>query len=155
LEQYALFEQHLYTDKMVAMVPSQHLLANRSSLCLSDLAQEKIILFNRQDAVGLYDQIVLSCKKSGFIPMISSHAENMRNLITLVASGLGVSIVPEQTRYICPAECKYIPISDLPISLVLNIYFKSRGNQKHIRQFAEVCIKEMTIDNTIELLSTC
>ena len=155
LEQYALFEQHLYTDKMVAMVPSQHSLANRSSLYLSDLAQEKIILFKRQDAMGLYDQIVLSCKSSGFIPMITGHAENMRNLITLVASGLGVSIVPEQTRYICPAECQYIPISDLSISLALNMYFKRSSSKRHVKKFTEVCIKEMVIADKLGLLSTC
>jgi DNA-binding transcriptional LysR family regulator len=155
LEQYALFEQHLYTDKMVAMVSSQHSLANRSSLKLSALTQEKIILFKRQDAMELYDQVILSCEKSGFIPMISSHAENMRNLIALVSSGLGVSIVPEQTRYICSAECKYIPISDLSISLALNMYFKRSSSKRHIRKFTEVCIKEMVTGDKIELLTTC
>ncbi|TEW51244.1 LysR family transcriptional regulator [Psychromonas algicola] len=155
IEPHALFERHLYTDKMVAMVPSQHSLANRSSLVLSDLIQEKIILFKRQDAAELYDKIILSCKSSGFIPIINGHAENMRNLITLVASGLGVSIVPELTRYICPAECKYIPISDLSISLELNMYFKNRASKRHIKQFTEVCIKEMAIDKKIELLNVC
>lgn len=155
LEKFSLFEQHLYTDKMVAMVPSQHSLANRSSLKLSDLTQEKIILFKRQDAMELYDQIILSCKSSGFIPLITGHAENMRNLITLVASGLGVSIVPAQTRYICSAECKYIPISDLFIPLALNMYFKNRVSKRHIKQFTDICIKEMTTRNKNELLSTC
>ena len=155
LEQFSLFEQHLYTDKMVAMVPSQHSLANHSSLKLSDLTQEKIILFKRQDAMELYDKIILSCKSNGFIPIITGHAENMRNLITLVASGLGVSIVPEQTRYICSAECKYIPISDLSISLALNMYFKRSSSKRHIRKFTEICIKEMVTGDKIELLTTC
>ncbi|MGB5445172.1 MAG: LysR family substrate-binding domain-containing protein, partial [Psychromonas sp.] len=145
IDKHRLFEQHIYTDNMVALVPSQHLLASRKSLRLADLAQEKIILFKRQDAVELYDQIVLSCKSSGFIPMITAHSENMRNLITLVASGLGVSIVPEQIRYICSAECVYIPISDLSIILPLNMYFKKRADKKHVAQFCEVCIKEMCI----------
>ena len=147
IEQYRLSEQHIYTDRMVALVPSQHLLANKSSLFLSDLTQEKLILFKRQDAVGLYDQIVLSCKNSGFIPMITAHAENMRNLITSVSSGLGVSIVPANTRYICPAECQYIPIADLSITLPINMYFKKTTNKQHVSKFTQVCIDQVCISD--------
>ena len=87
--------------------------------------------------------------------MVTNNAENMRNLVTLVASGLGISIVPAQTRYICSAECKYIPISDLSISLALNMYFKRSSSKRHIRKFTEIRIKEMVTGDKMELLTTC
>jgi len=147
-----LIEKHLYTDKMVALVPKHHSLADKSQLNLSHLAQEKIIFFKRQDATELYDQIVLQCKESGFIPMITSTAENMRHLITLVSSGLGVSIVPEQTQYICSNECQYIPISDLSINLPLKIYFKQSVNNKYITQFVQLCTQEIHEETFYNLL---
>ena len=150
IEQYRLTEQHLYTDKMVALIPNHHHLADSLSLSLLQLKEEKIVLFKRQDAIDLYDQIVKACKNSGFIPMITSNAENMRNLVTLVASGLGVSIVPAQTRNICSAECQYIPISDLTISLPLNMYFKKSVDKHHVAQFAEICVKEVYSEEIYE-----
>ena len=60
IESPRLIEQQLYTDNMVALVPTHHPLANSPSLLLSQLAQEKMILFKRQDGIELYDQIILS-----------------------------------------------------------------------------------------------
>lgn len=130
---------NLYNDQMVAMLPDGHPLSNQKSLSLKELESENIILFKRKEACDLYDNLILSCEKSGFSPKITCHSENMRNLITLVSSGLGVSIVPSCIKHINAHNCQFTPIDNLNISLPLNMHYKNRNRATHILKFIDHC----------------
>ena len=73
---------------MVAL-PTSHPLAGRMRVPLRALAGEPFLLFSRELAPGLYDQLIAMCQGGGFSPHIVQEAQ-MHTIVSLVAAGIGV-----------------------------------------------------------------
>ncbi|MCM2291601.1 LysR family transcriptional regulator [Allorhizobium sp. BGMRC 0089] len=86
----------LTSEPMVLALPDTHVLAHSkpSSIDLADLAQETFILYRRLSAQGLYDRIIAACQKAGFSPKVEQETPKIVSTLSLVAAGLGVSIIP-------------------------------------------------------------
>jgi DNA-binding transcriptional LysR family regulator len=66
-------------------------LAGRTEMALADLAGHGLVLFPREAAAGLYDEILLACHQHGFRPTRVRHAANAEFLLGLVAAGRDVA----------------------------------------------------------------
>lgn len=84
----------LLEERMVAAVPTGHLLAKAGKVALADLAEETFIFYRRPTGPGLYDAIMAACLAAGFSPTVGQEAPRMASTLSLVASGLGVAITP-------------------------------------------------------------
>ncbi len=82
------------SEPMVAAVPSGHRLARRAAVRLRDLSDEPFILYPRTTRLGLCDEIIGACERAGFSPVVVQRAPQLASTLNLVASGLGISIVP-------------------------------------------------------------
>ena len=91
----ALRLELLFEEEMVAALPAGHALANPPGrLALAALAEETFVFYRRPTGPGLYDAIVSACLAAGFSPQVGQEAPRMSSTLSLVAAGLGVSIVP-------------------------------------------------------------
>jgi len=63
-------------------------------LSLKDLAGETFIVYARQQGPGLYDETTAACLKAGFRPRLGQEAPRVTSALSLVAAGLGISVVP-------------------------------------------------------------
>jgi DNA-binding transcriptional LysR family regulator len=52
------------------------------------------VQFHSKGAPGLCDEVIAVCRRAGFSPHIVSEPNFMATVITLVESGLGVSLIP-------------------------------------------------------------
>ena len=90
--------QLLLHEPLLAALPKRHALAaaarKRGSIDLASLRDESFILVRRRGAPGMYGDLVLACRKAGFEPRIAAEVGNMFINTTLVAAGVGVSVVP-------------------------------------------------------------
>jgi DNA-binding transcriptional LysR family regulator len=85
----------LLDEPMVAALPSGHpLSAANEPLPLAALAGEIFILYRRPVGPGLHDAIIAACDRAGFSPQIGQEAPRMLSTLSLVAAGLGVTVVP-------------------------------------------------------------
>jgi len=50
------------------------------------------------------------CADAGFVPRIRHQVEETSTLVTLVAAGLGVAVVPEPTAALDIAGVRYVPL---------------------------------------------
>src|SRR5580698_1889087 len=90
-----LFVRPLFDEPMVAALPSGHALSGAGDdLPLAALAGEIFILYRRPVGPGLHDAIIAACDRAGFSPTIGQEAPRMLLTLSLVAAGLGVSLVP-------------------------------------------------------------
>jgi len=87
----------LMREPLVAALPARRRWPQR--LALAALAQEPFILFPRQAGAGLYDLIVDYCSDAGFTPRIEQEAIQMPTIVSLVAAGMGVALVPASLRH--------------------------------------------------------
>jgi DNA-binding transcriptional LysR family regulator len=88
-------------EAMVAALPAGHALAARPAartLALAALAAETFILYRRPLGPGLYDAIIAACQRAGYSPIIGQEAPRMLATLSLVAAGLGVTLVPQSMR---------------------------------------------------------
>jgi DNA-binding transcriptional LysR family regulator len=82
-------------EPMFVALPSGHPLAASSDpLPLAALAGETFILYRRPVGPGLHDAIIAACDRAGFSPTIGQQAPRMLSTLSLVAAGLGVTLVP-------------------------------------------------------------
>jgi DNA-binding transcriptional LysR family regulator len=84
----------LVVDPLVAALPEGHPLGDRPQIALEALASEPWIFFPRAVASRLHDEIIHACHEAGFTPRIVQEALKLATISSLVASGLGVCLVP-------------------------------------------------------------
>jgi DNA-binding transcriptional LysR family regulator len=90
----------LPAESLVAVLPGEHPAVHRAGrrrLPLSELAGERFVMFPRASAPDAYDTIIQACRVGGFTPDVVYEATNDHTLVSLVAAGLGVSLVPRST----------------------------------------------------------
>jgi DNA-binding transcriptional LysR family regulator len=84
-------------DEFVLYLHEDHRLANNKMVTLSDLKNEKFILFSEDFA--LHDYIKQSCEEAGFTPEISYQSSQWDLIIELVSSNLGITLMPISIYY--------------------------------------------------------
>ncbi|WP_059171684.1 LysR family transcriptional regulator [Bacillus sp. FJAT-27445] len=85
----------LFTERIVALLPTHHPLANKRSLNLNQLRDDSFILFPR--GFVLREIVDNACKQFGFEPKVSFEGEDIDAIKGLVSAGLGVTLIPEVT----------------------------------------------------------
>ena len=100
-----LCSKPLYEDELVLAVSKGHPLVKRQTVSVKELQEESFVSF--KEGSGARDQLLATCHKEGFEPLIAYECASPR---TLVAEGLGVSVLPRLM-----AESPGPPVSILPL----------------------------------------
>src|SRR3989441_5044310 len=87
-------------EPIVCVLPEEHPLASRERIATPLLAQEPFVLQSRQRGGGYYNQLMKLCLASGFSPNVIQEVTEMHTIVSLVAAGMGVSLVPLSARNI-------------------------------------------------------
>lgn len=88
----------IYNQPFVAVLPSESELAKQSlgeSIGIQELSNYPFIMTPRNVGSGYYDKIINICFDANFSPNIILEVNDLHELISLVSTGLGVSIVPK------------------------------------------------------------
>ncbi|NIK55853.1 LysR family transcriptional regulator [Kribbella shirazensis] len=99
-------------DALVAALPAGHRLTRRKRLRLTDLADEPFVFYSRPSGPAVYDTIVGFCRAAGFTPRIEQEAADVQTIVSLVAAGLGVSLLIGPTPPSNPDAVVYRELSD-------------------------------------------
>lgn len=86
--------RELTREHLVALIPRDHRLAGVRRLATVALADEPFILFPREVAPALYDQIAGVCREAGFTPRHAHSSREWATAARLVGAGLGITIGP-------------------------------------------------------------
>jgi DNA-binding transcriptional LysR family regulator len=102
----------LATDRLVVAAHRGHRLLEKPEIHIQDLAEENFIFYPRKIGVGIYDQFIELCGKRGFFPNIVQEAQEATTIIGLVASGLGIAVVPSGLQFIKIPNVAFMPLAD-------------------------------------------
>jgi DNA-binding transcriptional LysR family regulator len=103
---------HLLAEEpMVIILPSGHLRSEAQTLRLDELTGEIFVLFPREAGAGFFDDIIAACRRAGFEPQLGQSAPQITSIASLIAVGLGVSIVPAEMVKINIPGVRYVAIS--------------------------------------------
>ncbi|MBV6304066.1 LysR family transcriptional regulator [Candidimonas humi] len=114
----------ILSEPMVAVVPSTHALAGRPSIRLRELAREPFIFYPRQVGVGLYNVLVGACRRAGFTLSVDVEAPQLTSVVTFVAAGMGVSVVPATMSQLQVEGVRYLPLQGRPLAAGLAMAYR-------------------------------
>lgn len=126
-------------ESLVAVLPADHPLADRSSLSVAELAGQSFIMHPRERGPGLHDTIMALCAAAGFQPSVDIEVHQLPTIVSLAATGLGISIVPEALSNAAMEGAVFIPLRDSAAKVALAVAFRARDDRAVMRHFlAEV-----------------
>lgn len=96
-KQLDLLVQPLTSEEFVAVFPVGHPKIAKS-VPLSALVDEPLITFPPTTVPSVFTEIMLAFKSQGLVPKMGQSAAQIQTMMSLVAGGLGVSMVPESAR---------------------------------------------------------
>jgi DNA-binding transcriptional LysR family regulator len=103
-------------ERYILAIPQIHPLAKKRRISLPALEGVNLIISPRPVQPRVYDRIVESCRREGFDPQITHETVSRRTSMSLVAAGLGVSIVTGSAQNVPWPGVVYRPIdADWPI----------------------------------------
>lgn len=99
------------SDEFVAVVPASHWSAGRRRLRLSDLREEPFVMYPTTGVPGLRSVAMQVCREAGFVPRVGQEATQVQTVVSLVASGLGVALVPGVASAYANDRVRFIRLS--------------------------------------------
>jgi DNA-binding transcriptional LysR family regulator len=134
--------RRLAEEPMVAALPAAHPLTAAPAVALTDLAAETFIAYPRSEGAGLYDAVIAACHGAGFSPRIGHETPQMIATLSLVAAGLGVSIVPESLRRMRLDGVEYRDlVAAAPPRADLNLAARLGESSAAVKRFVEAVIR--------------
>lgn len=85
----------VFREPLVAVLPEDHALAVQRTVALRALRDEALVLFPRQHAPGYYDFLMRIWRQSGLAPKLVHESEKLQTIVSLVAMGRGISLMPK------------------------------------------------------------
>ena len=100
----------LLQESAVVALSQRHALADRSSVSLKDIADQPLIVPDRRSRPHSHDLTVKLFEQAGLTPHIVQIADEKQTIVHLVATRLGIAIVPRWTsRLAVPGVC-FVPL---------------------------------------------
>ena len=84
----------VHREPFVLVLPSSHQLAKRKRVRLREVAGQDFVMYERTYAPGFHDLILGILRDAGIAPNVSQTAVEIPTLISLVASGMGITLLP-------------------------------------------------------------
>ncbi|MFD1349237.1 LysR family transcriptional regulator [Oceanobacillus caeni] len=124
----------LFVEKIVALLPSHHPLAERDSIMLRELMDDSFVVLS--ESFVFRDQVIQACNNAGFSPKIAFEGEDIHALKGLVSASLGVALIPEMTLIDnTPRPTVMIPISDANLTRTVGVIY---SNERKLSPTEEV-----------------
>ena len=127
-----------YRAPLVVAIQDDHALARRPSLSLGQLKGEPFVMYPRDAGTGLYWQILDMCAHAGFRPRVASEVLEPSTIISLVAAGVGVAIIPDGIQCIQFKGATYKPLTDISAFSALYLARRQADPNTHLRAICDM-----------------
>jgi DNA-binding transcriptional LysR family regulator len=116
-------------DRFVVVLPKTHALAHRTSLKITELADEPFVLGDRNFWIPFHSTVVTLCRKNGFSPNIVQQVFNSEGVFGFVACGMGVTIHLESARNHLNSGVVIVPLEDIDETVKTNaVWLRDNNN---------------------------
>ena len=88
----------VFEERLVVAVPTGHALEKLERVPLEAIADLPLVFFTRQLIPGFHAQIVELFRRVGAFPKVAQHAVHLQTIVSLVASGVGIAILPSSAE---------------------------------------------------------
>lgn len=97
-------------DRLLVAVPVGHRLAARQYLEPADLRDQDLVAHAGQGRSVMNTLLTSICADAGFVPRVRHEVSETSTLVTMVAAGFGLAVVPDPTAALELVGVRYIPL---------------------------------------------
>ena len=102
----------LTQDKLIVVMPKNHILASQKTIGLKQLIEDVFIMFSRKYSPIYFDTILSACNACGFSPRILHEVHSVSTQVAFVSCGQGIALVPATLHKIAPENVVCIPLDE-------------------------------------------
>ncbi len=99
-------------EPFVVALPEGHPLASRKSLRLSELGGIPLVLHPRELSPKFADHLLALCSAAGFTPHVAQEAVHLHTHLSLVAAGVGASLLPRVVEGLPWPGVRLVPLGE-------------------------------------------
>lgn len=141
----------LVREPLMVALPRTHRLARKRPLHLAALSGEPLIMFPRAVAPGLYDLIMGLGRGAGAAFTIAQEAGQIQTIVSLVAAGLGLAIVPFSIRNAPLEDVVYRRVPELGRVTGMALAYHQENRSPVLRGFIEAALGAVPSDLRAEV----
>ena len=127
-------------DGLAIALPQGHRLQSAAqSIDVADLAGEDFVMWPADEGIGFHSHVMTLCRASGFVPDVVQEAHGMHAVLSLVAVGAGVAIVPASMAGFRSEEIHYQHIRAADAGFELQLCLRPAHDNPALRQWLARC----------------
>jgi len=107
----ALSVEVVRSDALIAVLARTHRLAAVDAVPLEELADEPFVVYPSHFRSVTHDAVEETCAAHGFLPRVALEVSETATLVSFVAAGVGVSLVPASVRHMTVDGAVYRPLA--------------------------------------------
>jgi DNA-binding transcriptional LysR family regulator len=128
VREHSLEIEILRREHLVAVLPKAHRLAAAAAVPLEQLEDEPFVMYPSHFRSVLHDAVEDTCAAHGFRPRVALEVSETATLVSFVAAGLGVSLVPDSVRHMTVEGAVYRPLAREAAEVELAVAWR-RGDE--------------------------
>lgn len=128
----------LLEEPLVIALPDFHRLASRRRLPLAALANEPFVMWGRPLNPPFHDEVIAACHDAGFSPNVVQEAGEIPTIVSLVAAGLGVALVPASMEQVRSDGVVYLPVQGPGVTIALALAWRRDHPSALVRNLVTV-----------------
>lgn len=134
----SLMMQVIWREPVVVVLPEHHRLAGQGRIAMQALADEPFLQVPRHLAPGFYDEFIRICAQAGFFPKIVQEARTTQTIVSLIAVGMGVSLVPASLQSLQRTGVVYRPLEPPEPTTDLAVIWRPDDKNAALQRFLEI-----------------
>ena len=128
----------IWRETLMVALPVGNPLAREAEIAMESLAEESFIQIPRHVAPGFYDQCIRICAQAGFAPKIVQEARTTPTIVSLIAGGMGVSILPSSLKSLQRSGVVYRPLKTPAPTTDMAVIWRPADESPTLRSFLEI-----------------
>ena len=131
----------IYTDRLVLVTHSNSPMAKNPPKKLADIGQHGFIWFDREVTFNYYDHLMNHFHQNGFVPNVVERGSDNAAMLSLVASGVGCTILPKMSTFNLPPGIVLIELNDLDLPMELMLVWRRDSITPMIRNMVNIAME--------------
>ena len=127
----------LRREPLVAALPEAHPLAATEQVSIADLRGESFVGYPSHHQSVVHDAVQEACRAAGFTPQTTEVAETS-TLVSFVAAGLGVALVPRSVQHLRITGATYRPLTGAVPSVELALATRRDDTSPAVRRVVDL-----------------
>jgi DNA-binding transcriptional LysR family regulator len=137
-------------ESPVVGMPTDHRLAGKQNISLSDLRDEPFIFTSEKNSPNYRSWVSSMCDRAGFTPRVVQEVDRARTGVQYVAAGFGISIFAEHISRLPAPGVRFVPLVPPVQKMRYGVAWRRGPVEEVVSRFVEYIKKQFRGRNSPE-----